>query len=84
MNVTPRLPLQLTNREMDVLCGIVEGLEDQEIAERLGVSHHTIKTFGNRVRAKLGATNRTQTAVYALQYGLVEMDGSTEDVTAER
>lgn len=81
MDANPRFPVRLTNREMDVLVGMVEGLSDQGIARKLGVGHETVKTFGKLVRRKLRATSRTQAAVRAIQYGLVEMDTPTGEGT---
>lgn len=58
---------QLTNRELDVLTLIVEGLSNQQIAERLVVSVETVKTHMRHIMEKLQVSDRTQVAVKALK-----------------
>lgn len=50
----------LSEREHDVLRRIAEGLSNEEIAARLYISLHTVKTHARRINAKLGVRNRTQ------------------------
>lgn len=64
--------LGLSEREMEVLRLIVEGLTNQGIADRLCLSVETIKTHVRHVMEKLGVSDRTQAAVKAIQVGLVE------------
>ena len=64
------LPDDLTPREAEVLALIADGLSNAEIAERLVVSHATVKTHVNRIFMKVGARDRAQAVRYAFQHGL--------------
>lgn len=61
----------LTERERQVLCLIVEGLTNKEIAARLKISSATAKNHVLHITNKLGATDRTQAAVTAIRQGLL-------------
>jgi DNA-binding CsgD family transcriptional regulator len=50
----------LSKREMDVVRSLAEGLTNREIAERLGLSRHTIKNYLFRVYDKLGVSSRLE------------------------
>ena len=63
-------PERLTPREREVLDLIGRGLPNKRIARELGVSEKTVKTHVGHVLAKLGVSDRTQAAVYALRAGL--------------
>lgn len=62
---------QLSRRERSVLSMIAEGLANQEIADRLHISLHTVKSHAQRINAKLGVCRRTQAIVRAKALGLV-------------
>jgi DNA-binding NarL/FixJ family response regulator len=65
---------ELTEREVEVLRRIAEGLSNREIGEQLGISESTVKTHVNRLLGKLGVTDRTKALVLALKRGLVHID----------
>jgi LuxR family maltose regulon positive regulatory protein len=50
----------VSERELEVLSLIAEGLTNQEIAARLYLSPHTVKAHARNIYAKLGASSRTQ------------------------
>jgi D-alanyl-D-alanine carboxypeptidase/D-alanyl-D-alanine-endopeptidase (penicillin-binding protein 4) len=62
---------ELTPRQREVLRLIVEGLDNRAIADQLEISERTARAHVSGVLRKLGAANRTQAAVTAVQRGLV-------------
>lgn len=67
----PNLPEPLSQRELEVLTLLVEGLSNQEIADRLIISLATAKTHVRNILNKLAVDDRTQAAVQAMRRGLV-------------
>jgi DNA-binding NarL/FixJ family response regulator len=64
----------LTRREREVLVLIARGLPNKVIARDLGVSEKTVKTHVSNLLGKLGLTDRTQAALYAVREGLLPKD----------
>jgi NarL family two-component system response regulator LiaR len=64
----------LTQREMEILKLVAEGLTNQEIADRLVVSERTVRAHVSNILAKLHLANRTQAALYALREGIASLD----------
>lgn len=62
----------LTAREIEVFKILAEGLTNQAIADKLGLSIHTVQTHRGNIMRKLGLENRHQLMKYAIQKGLVE------------
>jgi len=61
----------LTEQEIRILTLIAEGLTNADIAEVLTVSQNTVKTHVHNVFVKLGVSDRTQAAIWAIRRGLV-------------
>jgi DNA-binding NarL/FixJ family response regulator len=61
-------PDGLTHREVEILGLIAQGLTNPEIAQRLFLSAHTVKTHINRIFAKTGSRDRVAAAVYAQRH----------------
>ncbi len=70
---TDPLPLTepLTERELEVLRLVAEGLANKAIGARLSVSEHTVKFHLNALLRKLGAQSRTDAVVRATRLGLI-------------
>ncbi|MDP9361548.1 MAG: response regulator transcription factor [Acidobacteriota bacterium] len=61
----------LTAREREVLRLLASGQTNKEIAQRLGVTDHTIKFHVNGILGKLGAATRTEAVVEAARRGII-------------
>ena len=61
----------LTPREREILMLLGEGLVNKEIAARLGVSEHTVKTHLAAIYEKLDASNRAEAVATGLRRGLI-------------
>ncbi len=61
----------LTQRELEVLQLLAEGLPNKAIARRLDISEHTVKFHVNAVMSKLSAQSRTEAVVRATRLGLI-------------
>jgi len=73
--VDPQEPVSLpvgtlTEREIEVLRLIVNGLSNELIAQTLSVSVPTVKTHVRHIFEKLGVSDRTQAAVWAVRHGI--------------
>jgi NarL family two-component system response regulator LiaR len=68
---------QLTAREREVLALIGRGLANKLIARELGIAEKTVKAHVSSVLSKLGLTDRTQAALFAVREGLVQASEST-------
>ncbi len=67
----PALPDGLTHREAEILGLISRGLTNPEIAKRLYLSNHTVKTHINRIFAKTGSRDRAAAISYAHRHHIV-------------
>jgi NarL family two-component system response regulator YdfI len=61
----------LSERELEVLDLLAEGISNKLIAHRLSISEHTVKTHVASIFAKLGASSRTEAVSQAIRRGLV-------------
>lgn len=74
-NVDPNPFTELSDREMEVLRLIADGLSNAKIAEQLVISEKTVKGHVSNILGKLHLADRTQAAVYAWREGIVRRDG---------
>ena len=70
-NRPPAPGLDLTERELEVLALMVEGLNNTQIAGRLTVSPSTVKSHVSNILSKLGVTSRTEAVALALRNRLI-------------
>jgi DNA-binding NarL/FixJ family response regulator len=57
---------KLTPREAEVLALVGKGMHDKEMAEELGISHQTVRTYVKDVRQKLGVRSRISVVITGL------------------
>ncbi len=70
----PTTEESLTEREVEVLKLVAQGLSNQEIAQTLVVGDRTVSKHVSSILEKLHLANRTQAALYALREGLADLD----------
>jgi DNA-binding NarL/FixJ family response regulator len=59
----------LSRRELEVVRCVAEGLSNREIAQRLGLTEHTVKNYLFRIFDKLGVSKRVEVVLYAYSLG---------------
>lgn len=64
----------LTERELEVLRQVAQGLSNREIAEQLVINEATVRTHVSNILSKLHLASRTQAALYALREGLASLE----------
>ncbi|MCB0689757.1 MAG: DNA-binding response regulator, partial [Saprospiraceae bacterium] len=70
--VTPKGLSILSERELEVLKKMADGLSNQQIAESLFISLHTVKTHSTRIFEKLDVNRRTQAVLKAREKGILD------------
>ncbi len=68
---------RLTPREQEVLALMCQGQSNQEIAQTLVISEHTVETHVGNLLGKLGVASRTAAVVWALKSGILETCGDS-------
>ena len=74
----PPTPDPLTQRELEVLRLVAQGLENHEISEKLVITEATVRTHVSNITGKLHVASRTQAALYALREGIASLDDKDE------
>jgi two-component system nitrate/nitrite response regulator NarL len=69
---SPRNTFGLTEREMEVVRHVCEGLGNKEIAERLQIAGETVKRHMTNIFNKVGMSSRLELALFAIDHELVE------------
>jgi NarL family two-component system response regulator LiaR len=72
--VEPLTPSPLTEREVEILQLLAQGVENKEIAHRLVLREATVRTHVSNILGKLHLANRVQATLYALRRGLATLE----------
>jgi DNA-binding CsgD family transcriptional regulator/N-acetylneuraminic acid mutarotase len=70
-------PVELSERELEILKLVVTGATNQQIAQQLIISVNTVKAHLRNIFGKLGVESRTEATLYAIQHNLVNVGQST-------
>lgn len=69
----------LSQREREILALLVEGLNNKEIAKRLGIAQNTVRAHAQNILTKLQLHSRLEAAAFAVRYRVVGSPGSFRD-----
>lgn len=64
----------LSEREFEVLNLVAQGLTNADIAQKLFLTEGTVRNYTSEIFKKLSVSDRTQAAIMAIRYGLVDID----------
>lgn len=70
----PLTPEPLTQREVDIIRLVAQGLSNRQIADELVIGEATVRTHVGNVLNKLHLANRVQATLYALREGLTSLE----------
>ena len=63
----------LTNRELEVLAQVANGMFNKEIATNLNISERTVKNHISNIFKKIDVSDRTQAAVFAIKNNIIKL-----------
>jgi DNA-binding NarL/FixJ family response regulator len=71
---SPQLaPPPLTQRELEVIRALAQGMSDRQIASSLGISEKTVRNHTSNIYRKLHIFDRTQAVIYAVREGVIDV-----------
>jgi DNA-binding NarL/FixJ family response regulator len=70
----PPSTFTLSDREYEVLNLVAQGMTNADIAQKLFLTEGTVRNYTSEIFKKLGVSDRTQAAIVAIRYGLVDFD----------
>lgn len=76
-NITPGMtgtPSPLSQQQHNVLKSVAQGMTNGEIATALGLKEQTVKNYMTAILKRVGARDRAQAVVFALNYGWITLD----------
>ena len=71
----------LSDREQEILRLVAEGLTNREIAQKLSISHNTVKVHLSNIFEKAGVSSRTEATLFAIQQRIVGVPGGEVEKT---
>ncbi|MEO3743647.1 response regulator transcription factor [Plantactinospora sp. B5E13] len=80
--VGPRLQLELSDREVDVLSWVAAGERDEDIARTLRISVRTVRSYLDRIRDKTGLRRRSALTRFAIEHGMAACGRPDDRVSA--
>src|SRR5688572_3484510 len=69
-----RLAPPLTERELEVIRALAQGMSDRQIAGTLGISEKTVRHHTSNIYRKLHIFDRTQAVIYAIREGVIDVE----------
>ena len=63
----------LTDRELEVIKALAQGMSDRQIARSLGISEKTVRNHTSNIYRKLHIFDRTQAVIYAVREGVIDV-----------
>ena len=70
---------RITKRQTEILQLMAEGYKEEEIANKLGISHVTLRRHKSLLYARLGVNNSVSAVVTAIDLGLIKWELSTKN-----
>jgi NarL family two-component system response regulator LiaR len=67
-------PPPLTERELEVIRALAQGMSDRQIAGSLGISEKTVRNHTSNIYRKLHIFDRTQAVIYAIREGVIDVE----------
>jgi DNA-binding NarL/FixJ family response regulator len=64
----------LTERELEVIRALAQGMSDRQIAQTLGISEKTVRNHTSNIYRKLHIFDRTQAVIYAVREGVIDVE----------
>ena len=64
----------LTERELEVIKALAQGMSDRQIANALGISEKTVRNHTSNIYRKLHIFDRTQAVIYAVREGVIDVE----------
>ena len=64
----------LTERELEVIKALAQGMSDRQIAKALGISEKTVRNHTSNIYRKLHIFDRTQAVIYAVREGVIDVE----------